>query len=87
MLFYDPFENWQRVDVADNYTEKQWAEGVHELVQEDYPEERRITLVMDNLNTHAGASLYKTLPPVLIRRQIGVCLHAETRKLAQHGLV
>nr|VFJ91573.1 MAG: hypothetical protein BECKH772A_GA0070896_100332 [Candidatus Kentron sp. H]VFJ92665.1 MAG: hypothetical protein BECKH772B_GA0070898_100322 [Candidatus Kentron sp. H]VFJ99455.1 MAG: hypothetical protein BECKH772C_GA0070978_100322 [Candidatus Kentron sp. H] len=63
-MFYDPFENRRRVDVADNHTAKQWAEGVRKLVQEDYPEARPITLLMDNLNTHTDASfasLYKTL--------------------------
>jgi transposase len=65
MAFYAPFENWRRVDVADNHAAKQWAEGVRRLVQEDYPEARKITLVMDNLNTHTGASLYKAFVPEL----------------------
>ncbi len=67
LMFYDPFENWRRVDVADNHKATQWAEGVRKLVQEDYPEAKRITLVMDNLNTHTGASLYKAFSPVLAR--------------------
>ena len=29
------------------------------LVNEDYPDAIRITLVIHNLNTHVGASLYK----------------------------
>ena len=32
-------------------------------MQEDYVDAKRITLVMDNLNTHTGASLYKAFPP------------------------
>jgi transposase len=67
LAFYAPFENWRRVDVADNHAAEQWAEGVRRLVQEDYPEAQRITLVMDNLNTHTGASLYKAFPPALAR--------------------
>ncbi len=63
MLFYAPFESWRRVQVADNHAAGEWAEGVRRLVQEDYPEAQRITLVMDNLNTHTGASLYKAFPP------------------------
>ena len=39
-----------------------WAEGVHQLVEEDFPGAERIALVMDNLNTHVGASLYKAFP-------------------------
>jgi len=33
-----------------------------------YPEAKKITLVMDNLNTHAGASLYKAFAPEEARR-------------------
>ncbi|MCP4874409.1 MAG: hypothetical protein GY896_02900 [Gammaproteobacteria bacterium] len=49
MLFYAPFENWRRIQVADNHAACEWAEGVRHLVQEDYPDTKRITLVMDNL--------------------------------------
>lgn len=38
------------------------AEGVRRLVEEDFPEAERITLVIDNLSTHTGASLYKAFP-------------------------
>jgi transposase len=33
-----------------------------------YPNAVKITLVMDNLNTHNGASLYKAFPPEEARR-------------------
>ena len=32
-----------------------------DLAEGDYPQAQRITLLMDNLRTHTGASLYKTL--------------------------
>ncbi len=67
LMFYAPFENWRRVDVADNHAAVQWAHGVRRLVEEDYPEAQRITLVMDNLNTHSGASLYKAFAPETAR--------------------
>lgn len=67
LLFHAPFENWRRIDVADNHKADQWAEGVHRLVEEDYPDATRITLVMDNLNTHNGASLYKAFDPAHAR--------------------
>lgn len=65
MLFYAPFENQRTVHIADNHAAGQWAEGVRKLVQEQHPQAKRITLVMDNLNTHSGASLYKTFEPSL----------------------
>ena len=67
LLFYAPFENWRRVDVADNHAAIQWAEGIRRLVEDDYPDAHRITVVMDNLSTHRGASLYKAFPPELAR--------------------
>ena len=57
MLFYAPFENWRRIQVSDNHAACEWAQGVRRLVQEDYPKAERITLVMDNLNTHTGRTL------------------------------
>ena len=33
------------------------------MVEEDYPQAQRLTLVMDNLSTHSGASLYKAFAP------------------------
>lgn len=63
ILFYSPLDNWRRVQVADNHAACEWAEGVRRLVEEDYAEAEKITLVMDNLNTHCGASLYKAFAP------------------------
>jgi len=37
-------------------------------VDGDFPQARRIRLVMDNLNTHTGAALYETFPPAEARR-------------------
>ena len=65
--FYAPFIGWRRIDVADNHAAPEWAEGVRKLVEEDFAEAQRITLVMDNLNTHTGASLYKRFEPELAR--------------------
>ena len=68
ILFYCPLDNWRCVQVADNHKACQWAEGVRRLVEEDYAQAKRITLVMDNLSTHSGASLYKAFPPDRARR-------------------
>ena len=37
------------------------------MVEEDVPQAQRITLVMDNLSPHTGASLYKTFEPAKAR--------------------
>lgn len=45
-----------------------WAEKIRFLVDTVAPEAEKITLVMDNLNTHNIASLYKAFPPAEARR-------------------
>ncbi len=68
LLYYAPLENWRRVDVKEDHVATTWAGGVRRLVEEDFPEAGRITLVMDNPDTHAGASLYKAFEPAKARR-------------------
>ena len=46
--------------MATDHTASTWAEGVRRLVEEDFPQAQRITLVLDNLSMHSGASLYKS---------------------------
>ena len=67
LMYYAPFDDWRRTDVAADHTGPTWAEGVRRLVEEDFPQAQRITLVMDNLSTHTGASLYKTFEPAKAR--------------------
>lgn len=57
-LFTDPIRGWRRVAPRDARTRLEWAEEVRRLLDEDYPDAKRVTLVCDNLNTHDVASLY-----------------------------
>ena len=67
-IFFEPLKGWRRVDVTARRTSKDWAYQIQELVDEDYPKAKKIRLVMDNLNTHVGASLYKAFGPEEARR-------------------
>ena len=67
MQFYAPLSGWRRLQVADNHKADEWARGVRRLVEQDFPDAKQITLVMDNLNTHTGASLYKVFKPDIAR--------------------
>lgn len=49
--------------VEETRTAVDWAEKIRYLVDVIAPEAERITLVMDNLNTHKISSLYKAFPP------------------------
>jgi hypothetical protein len=61
-LFFDPVRGWRRVSGRDSRTRVDWAEEVRRLLDEDYPEARKVKLVCDNLNTHTIASLYEAFP-------------------------
>lgn len=66
-MFFAPVEGWRRVSVSEHRTTIDWAHQVRELLEVDYPEVRKIILVMDNLNTHTPAALYKAFPPEIAR--------------------
>ncbi len=67
-IFFEPLRGWRRVDVTARRTAEDWAMQIKKLVDEDYPNATKIRLVMDNLNTHTGASLYKVFEPAEARR-------------------
>ena len=61
-LFTEPLGNWRWVPVTNQRTAVDWAYCVRELLDTHYPDAERVRLVMDNLNTHTKASLYKAFP-------------------------
>ena len=66
-MWFAPLEGRRRVEVTERRTKVDWAQQVQQLVDEDYPD-KRIVLVLDNLNTHAPASLYEAFEPAEARR-------------------
>lgn len=69
-MFCEPLGGWRHASVTDRRTKVDWAEEIKDLVDVHYPQADRITLVMDNLNTHAPASLYEAFEPPEARRLI-----------------
>ena len=67
-MFFEPLQGKRVVEVTDQRTAIDWAHQIRNLVDVHYPQAKRITLVMDNLNTHTGASLYKAFEPKEARR-------------------
>jgi hypothetical protein len=67
-MFFDPLEGKRYVEVTDQRTAVDWAHQIRNLVDVRHPQAELITLVMDNLNTHTGASLYKAFAPEEARR-------------------
>jgi len=67
-MFYNPFGGHRYVSVTEHRTRKDWALEIKNLLDNYYPKAQKVILVMDNLNTHSGASLYETFPPDEARR-------------------
>jgi len=67
-ILCEPLAGWRHVKVTERRTKKDWAQCIRELVDVHYPQAQKIRLVLDNLNTHTGASLYEAFPPADARR-------------------
>jgi len=61
-MFFAPHLGWRRVASSERRTRQDWAREVKRLVDEDFPDARKIVLVCDNLNTHHVTSLYEAFP-------------------------
>lgn len=62
-MFTEPLGGWREARALSRRTAVDWAYQVKWLVDEAYPDVEKIVLVMDNLNTHTTASLYKAFSP------------------------
>jgi len=67
-MLFAPLEGWRTAKVTDQRTKVDWAECMKELVEVHFPQAEKITVVMDNLNTHKPASLYEAFAPEEARR-------------------
>ena len=63
----EPLAGKRLAKVSERKTKTDWAAFVRYLV-EQYPDAQKITLVMDNLNTHKPGSLYETFAPAEAKR-------------------
>lgn len=80
-MFNEPLEGWRHTSVIEHRTASDWAEEIKALV-DSRPEAEKIVLVMDNLNTHAVASLYKRFEAKEARR---IASRLEIHYTPKHG--
>ena len=80
-MLFAPLEGWRHVKVTDRHTKIDWAHLMKELVDEHYPN-KKIILVMDNLNTHKLGSLYEAFAPEEARR---IAERLEIHYTPKHG--
>lgn len=69
-MMVEPLRGWRNVNVTARRTKLDFAQQMKELVDVHYPTAERITVVMDNLNTHRMSCLYEAFAPEEARRLI-----------------
>lgn len=67
-VFTEPLGGIRHLNVRERRTAVDWAEEIKYLADVCYPDAEKITLIMDNLNTHKISSLYKAFPAAEARR-------------------
>ena len=67
-MFFEALAGRRWVDVSEGKTRVDWAWQIKDLLDVQYPDAEKVHLVMDNLNTHNGASLYEAFAPEEARR-------------------
>ncbi len=61
-VFFDRYRGWRHVKVTKRKTKKDFAHCMKELVENMYPDAKKIRVVLDNLATHTAGALYETFP-------------------------
>ena len=67
-LCFDRHRGWRHAKVTKTKTAMDFAGLMRELVDVHYPDAERLRVVLDNLNTHRPASLYRAFPAPEARR-------------------
>ena len=80
-MLFAPLEGWRHIKVTDRHTKVDWALLIEELVDVHYPD-KKIVLVMDNLNTHKLGSLYAAFEPEKAHR---IAERLEIHYTPKHG--
>jgi hypothetical protein len=81
-LFCEPLTGWREFQVTERRTRTDWALAMRELSDRHYLTAERITVVLDNLNTHGPASFYEAFAPHEARR---LAERFEFHYTPQHG--
>ena len=64
----EPLKGRRLVNVTESRTKKDWARFMKQIADVEYPQARKITIVMDNLHTHSPSSFYEAFEPQEAKR-------------------
>lgn len=67
-LAIEPLAGKRVTKITTTRTQIDWAYFIRGLLDEHYPQAKKVVLVMDNLNTHTAAALYAAFPAKEARR-------------------
>ena len=81
-LFTEPLNSWRFASAQEHRTRLDWARQIDWLLTEQYPDAKKVVLVMDNLNTHSIASLYQTFEP---QKAFALASRLEIHYTPKHG--
>jgi hypothetical protein len=81
-LFTEPLNGWRSSTALEHRTKLDWAEQIQLLLEVQYPEVKKVVLVMDNLNTHNISSLYDKFPP---EKAFALAQRSEIHDTPKHG--
>ena len=75
-LFCEPLSGWREATVRERRAKTDWAQEVAGLLEGRYADCEKVTLVLDNLNTHTKGAFYAAFEPERARelvRRIEFC--------------
>jgi len=79
---FQPLQGWRHVEVTERRTSADFAHWLKLLVDECFPTQTTLRLVLDNLNIHTPASLYQTFEAQEARR---IAAKLEFHYTPKHG--
>lgn len=80
-MIHAPLRAWRHVEITDRRTKQDFARVLRDIADVHFPD-RKVVLVMDNLNTHRLSSLYETFEPAEASR---LADRFEVRHTPKHG--
>ena len=69
-LFAEPLSGFRQTTARPQRTKVDWAQEVAQLLETKYSDCSKVTLVLDNLNTHTKGAFYEAFPPEVARAYV-----------------
>jgi hypothetical protein len=69
-MFTEPLSGYRQATARPQRTKADWAQEVAHLLDTHYADCRKVTLVLDNLNTHTKGAFYEVFEPAVARAYV-----------------